>query len=279
MSKHVAYLCSYWTSQVEFYLYLLSLLQRWALSTWILLTSNFSRNISLTNSSVSSQDSSSYSGIPSTWRLSCRDLSTTFRTFSFNSLCSCYISSTCAMRSIFCCFIELSSSTNLLSLVSWYIWILCFNSSTSFTFFFSFSFIIMSASSLSCMSLVLLLTTSSLVLYINLWIFLLEAARMRWAGPARWVGSSSWGNVNLMFIWNALSHCKKFVASLENRYFVYVILSGDFQIFKMASRRLCQFHFTVYTIMNMITVFSFNLQLHGIFIISLVNQKRQQETS
>ena len=139
----------------------------------------------ISNSSVSSQDSSSYSGIPSIWRLSCRDLSSKFRTFSFNSLCSCYISSTCAMRSIFCCFIELSSSTNLLSLVSWYIWRLCFNSSASCTFFFSFSFIIMSASSLSCMSLVLFLTASSLVFYINLWIFLLEAVHMRWAGPAR----------------------------------------------------------------------------------------------
>ena len=35
----------------------------------------------------------------------------------------------------------------------------------------------------------------------------------------------------------------------------------------MDSRRLQQFHFTVYSIMNMITAFSILLQLHGILLI------------
>ena len=46
----------------------------------------------------------------------------------------------------------------------------------------------------------------------------------------------------------------------------------------MASRRLQQFHFTVYSIMNMITVFSILLQLHGVLLASLVNQKMGQQT-
>ena len=42
------------------------------------------------------------------------------------------------------------------------------------------------------------------------------------------------------------------------------------------SRRLQQFHFTVYNIM--ITAFSILLQLHGILLIPLMNQKREQQT-
>ena len=38
-------------------------------------------------------------------------------------------------------------------------------------------------------------------------------------------------------------------------------------IFNMDFRRLQQFHFTVYSIMNMITAFSILLQLHGILLI------------
>ena len=46
----------------------------------------------------------------------------------------------------------------------------------------------------------------------------------------------------------------------------------------MGLRRLQQFHFTVYSIMNMITAFSVLLERHGILLISLVNQKREQQT-
>ena len=45
------------------------------------------------------------------------------------------------------------------------------------------------------------------------------------------------------------------------------VLSCKFYIFKMDFRRLQQFHFTVYSIMNMITAFSILLQLHGILLI------------
>ena len=44
------------------------------------------------------------------------------------------------------------------------------------------------------------------------------------------------------------------------------LLSGKFYIFNIDSRRLQQFHFTVYSIMNMITAFSILLQLHGILL-------------
>ena len=44
------------------------------------------------------------------------------------------------------------------------------------------------------------------------------------------------------------------------------VLSCKFYIFKMDFRRLQQFHFTVYSIMNMITAFSILLQLHGILL-------------
>ena len=46
----------------------------------------------------------------------------------------------------------------------------------------------------------------------------------------------------------------------------------------MDSRRLQQFHFTVCSIMNMITAFSNLLHLQGILFISLMNQKREQQT-
>ena len=44
------------------------------------------------------------------------------------------------------------------------------------------------------------------------------------------------------------------------------LLSGKFYIFTNDFRRLQQFHFTVYSIMNMITAFSILLQLHGILL-------------
>ena len=56
-----------------------------------------------------------------------------------------------------------------------------------------------------------------------------------------------------------LRHYKKIVL-------ISWLLSGKFYIFIMDSRRLQQFHFTVYSIMNMITAFSILLQLHGILI-------------
>ena len=68
-----------------------------------------------------------------------------------------------------------------------------------------------------------------------------------------------------------LRHCKKVVL-------LKWLLSGNFCIFNMDFRRLQQFHFTVYSIMNMITAFSILLQLHGILLISLMNQKREQQT-
>ena len=57
-----------------------------------------------------------------------------------------------------------------------------------------------------------------------------------------------------------LRHCKKIVL-------ITWLLSGKFYIFNIDSRRLQQFHFTVYSIMNMITAFSILLQLHGILLI------------
>ena len=46
----------------------------------------------------------------------------------------------------------------------------------------------------------------------------------------------------------------------------------------MDSRKLQRFNLTVYSVMNMITAFSILLQLHGILLISLMNQKREQQT-
>ena len=60
-----------------------------------------------------------------------------------------------------------------------------------------------------------------------------------------------------------LPHCKKIVL-------ITWLLSGKFYIFNIDSKnfiRLKQFHFTVYSIMNMITAFSILLQLHGILLI------------
>ena len=60
-----------------------------------------------------------------------------------------------------------------------------------------------------------------------------------------------------------LRHYKKIVL-------ITWLLSGKCYIFKMDSNnfiRLQQFHFTVYSIMNMITAFSILLQLHGILLI------------
>ena len=68
-----------------------------------------------------------------------------------------------------------------------------------------------------------------------------------------------------------LRHCKKIVL-------ITWLLSGNFYIFNMDSKRLLQFHFIVCSIMNMITAFSILLQLHGISLISLMNQKREQQT-
>ena len=57
-----------------------------------------------------------------------------------------------------------------------------------------------------------------------------------------------------------LRHCKKIVL-------ITWLLSGKFYIFKIDFRRLQLFHFTAYSIMNMITSFSIFLQLHGILLI------------
>ena len=60
-----------------------------------------------------------------------------------------------------------------------------------------------------------------------------------------------------------LHHCKKIVLITWH-------LSGTFYIFNMDSNnfiRLQQFHFTVYSIMNMISAFSILLQLYGILLI------------
>ena len=57
-----------------------------------------------------------------------------------------------------------------------------------------------------------------------------------------------------------MRHCKKIVL-------ITWLLSGQCYIFDIDSRRLQQFHFTVYSIMNMITAFSILLQLHEILLI------------
>ena len=59
---------------------------------------------------------------------------------------------------------------------------------------------------------------------------------------------------------SVLRHRKKIVL-------ITWLLSRKFYIFNMDSRRLQQFHFTVYSIMNMITAFSILFQLHGILLI------------
>ena len=56
------------------------------------------------------------------------------------------------------------------------------------------------------------------------------------------------------------------------------LLSENIYIFNMESRRLQHIHFTVYSIMNIITAFSIHLQLHGILLIALINQKGEQQT-
>ena len=57
-----------------------------------------------------------------------------------------------------------------------------------------------------------------------------------------------------------LHHCKKIAL-------ITWLLSGKFYIFTIDSRKVQQFHFTVNSIMNMITAFSILLQLHGILLI------------
>ena len=57
-----------------------------------------------------------------------------------------------------------------------------------------------------------------------------------------------------------LRHCIKIVL-------IMWLLSGEFYIFNIDSRRLQQFHFTVYSVMNMINAFSILLELHGILLI------------
>ena len=47
----------------------------------------------------------------------------------------------------------------------------------------------------------------------------------------------------------------------------------------MTSRRLQQFNAIAYSVVNVITVFSILLQLHGILLTSLINQKREQQTT
>ena len=93
---------------------------------------------------------------------------------------------------------------------------------------------------------------------------------MRWADPATWAARLG----EVIFIprsygifyhtaKNLLRHCKKIVL-------ITWLLNGKFYIFNMDSNnfiRLQQFHFTVYSIMNMITAFSILLQLHGILLI------------
>ena len=82
---------------------------------------------------------------------------------------------------------------------------------------------------------------------------------MRWAGPVTWASSARWGDFHPAFIWNLISYCKKLVL-------ITWLLSGKFYIFNIDSRRLQQFPFAVYSIMNMITAFSILLQLHGILL-------------
>ena len=67
---------------------------------------------------------------------------------------------------------------------------------------------------------------------------------------------------------NFVSHCKKLVAiHCKKIVLIKWLLSGKFYIFNIDSRRLQQFHFTVYSIMNMITASPILLQLHRILLI------------
>ena len=59
---------------------------------------------------------------------------------------------------------------------------------------------------------------------------------------------------------------KSFLRHRKKIVLITWLLSEKFYIFNMDFRRLQQFHFTVYSIMNMITAFSILLQLHGILL-------------
>ena len=107
---------------------------------------------------------------------------------------------------------------------------------------------------------------------------ILGAILMRWAGPAR--GLVRLGEVIFILCSyesfyltgkRMLRHCEKIVL-------IMWLLSGNFYIFSMDSRRLQQFHFTIYSVMSMINAFLTLLKSHGISLISLTNQKREHQT-
>ena len=88
-----------------------------------------------------------------------------------------------------------------------------------------------------------------------------ELARLRglaWLGEMIFIPSSY--GIFYLTAKSLLRHCKKI-------FLITWLLSRKFYIFNMDFRRLQQFHFTVYSIMNMITAFSILLQLHGILLI------------
>ena len=94
----------------------------------------------------------------------------------------------------------------------------------------------------------------------------LGAVHMRWAGPATWAGSARWGVFHPAFIWNFLSHCRKLVRHCKKIVLIKWLLSGKFYIFNIDSRKLQQFHFTVYSMINMITAFSIFCNFMGFYL-------------
>ena len=63
---------------------------------------------------------------------------------------------------------------------------------------------------------------------------------------------------------------KSFLRHRKKIVLITWLLSGKFYIFIMDFRGLQQFHFTVYSIMNMVIAFSILLQLHGILLILIL---------
>ena len=94
----------------------------------------------------------------------------------------------------------------------------------------------------------------------------LGAVHMRWAGPPRWGDTARWGDFHLAFIWNFLRTAKSLLCHCKKIVLITWLLIRNFYIFNMDSRRLQQFHFTVYSIMNMITAFSILLELRVILL-------------
>ena len=69
---------------------------------------------------------------------------------------------------------------------------------------------------------------------------------MRWAGPNKWDDPPRWYDFYPTFMWNLLSHFKKFFVLLEKDRFDYVVLGGIF--FSMSLSEGCSNSILLYKI-------------------------------